>query len=151
MNDQRAGVLSEAEVAAYRRDGFLVPRFRLEGSRLAQLQHLADRLLDDNPGRGDEPMVCPHVPGSGVQGIRGDRAWLDVSVDADILDMVEHASHLTHLAAQLGEVKVLSRDQVDRLMESRKKMGLPGKNTICDDCAARHACSNPLHPVGGAS
>jgi L-fuculose-phosphate aldolase len=64
-----------------------------------------------------------------------------------VLDMVEHASHITHLAATLGtEVKVLNRDQVDRLMRSRREMGMPGKNTICDDCAARSACSHPIFP-----
>lgn len=63
-----------------------------------------------------------------------------------VLDMVEHASHITYLAASLGKVKVLSDDQVDRLMQSRKELGLKGKNTICDDCAARSACSHPLFP-----
>jgi len=82
-------VLSADEVSAYRRDGFLVPRFRLAGERLEWLQGLAEALLRDNPGRGDEPMVCPHVPGGGVQGIRGNRAWLQVSVDPTLLDMVE--------------------------------------------------------------
>ena len=65
-----------------------------------------------------------------------------------VVDMIEHAAHLTHLAAQLGNVKVLDRDQVDRLMDSRQKLGLSGTNTICNDCAARSTCSNPLSRSG---
>ena len=62
-----------------------------------------------------------------------------------VLDMIEHAARITHLAATLGEeVKVLDRDQVERLLESRQALGIAGKNTICDDCAARKSCSHPL-------
>ena len=34
-------------------------------------------------------MVCPHVPGSGIQDLRGDKAWFEYSNDPDLLDMVE--------------------------------------------------------------
>ena len=48
-----------------------------------------ERVNRANVESGDTPMVCPHVPGGGVQGLRGDRAWFDYSADPDILDMVE--------------------------------------------------------------
>jgi hypothetical protein len=82
-------VLGDDEVAAFQRDGYLVPRFRFEGDQLRRLQIQAEKLLADNPGRGDEPMVCPHVPGAGVQGLKGDGAWLEFSIDQRVLDMVE--------------------------------------------------------------
>jgi len=63
-----------------------------------------------------------------------------------VLDMVEHASRITHLARQLGKVKILDENQVERLMKVRKDLGIGGKNTICDDCAARAQCSHPLFP-----
>lgn len=82
-------VLSDHEVEQYHRSGYLVPRFRFEGEKLAGLQALADDLLARNAGFGDTPMVCPHVPGSGVQGLRGDKAWMAYSDDPSVLDMVE--------------------------------------------------------------
>ena len=81
-------VLGPDEVAAYRRDGYVVPRYRLSAERLDRLQALTRKLLADNAHLGDTPMVCPHVPGGGVQGLKGDRAWLNVSADPDIVDMV---------------------------------------------------------------
>ena len=84
-----SGILSTDEVETYRRDGFIVPRFAFSGEKLARLQMLADELIENNPEFGDTPMVCPHVPGGGVQGLRGDRAWYDYSADPDVLDMVE--------------------------------------------------------------
>ena len=43
------GILSEAELAAFRRDGFLVPRYRLPPKDLAALQALTERIVADNP------------------------------------------------------------------------------------------------------
>ena len=82
-------VLSRDEIEAYRRDGYVVPQFRFSGEKLARLQQLADELIDANKEFGDTPMVCPHVPGGGAQGLHGNRAWLDYSADSDVLDMVE--------------------------------------------------------------
>ena len=47
--DVSAGRLSDDEVEKYRHDGFLVPRFRLEGAELAKLQRLTEDLVADNP------------------------------------------------------------------------------------------------------
>jgi len=82
-------ILSQAEIAAYRTDGVVVPEFRLSPDKLSHLQSLAARLIADNPHMGDEPVASPHVPGSGVQNVRSDPAWIDVPTFAPILDMVE--------------------------------------------------------------
>ena len=61
---------------------------------------------------------CPLMPTYGAPSVlftrgRGSELW-----DAfRVLDMVEHAARITHQAVQLGEVKVLKSDQVDRLMK----------------------------------
>ena len=67
-------ILDQEEIDAYHRDGFLVPNFRLSGAKLARLQRLTDELLERNAEFGDTPMVCPHVPGGGVQGAPGTTA-----------------------------------------------------------------------------
>ena len=65
-------VFSDAEVAACRADGVVVPAYRLPADRLDHTQSLATRLIADNPHMGDEPVASPHVPGSGVQNVRSD-------------------------------------------------------------------------------
>ena len=82
-------ILSQTEIAAYRADGVVVPEFRLPPDRLAHLQSLAARLIADNPHMGDEPVASPHVPGSGVQNVKSDPAWIDIPTFAPILDMME--------------------------------------------------------------
>ncbi len=81
-------ILSEAEIAAYRRDGYLVPRFRLPAADLARLQALMERLAADNPGLVDKPIISPHLPGSGAQGLKAADGWIDIATHPDILDLV---------------------------------------------------------------
>ncbi len=83
------GNLSDDELAAYHRDGFLVPRYRLPAADLARLQALTERIVADNPQLADTPMACPHVPGSGIQGLKSSAAWRPLSLHPDILDIVE--------------------------------------------------------------
>ena len=61
-----------------------------------------------------------------------------------LLDMVEHAAKITHLALQLGGAKVLDREQVDKLVNSRYDLGVGQRSTIAEDLMARLACSQPL-------
>ena len=92
-SSQREGrgvsILSDAEVAAFREEGVLVPGFRLPEDVLGRLQSLAARLISDNPHLGDEPVASPHVPGSGVQNVRSGPAWIDVPTFPPLLDLVE--------------------------------------------------------------
>jgi len=82
-------ILSDRALETYRRDGFLVPDYRLPAPDLAALQALTDRIVADNPHLADVPMSCPHVPGSGIQHLKSSARWLPLSLHGDILDMVE--------------------------------------------------------------
>ena len=82
-------ILSDQEIAAYRRDGYIVPRFRLQGAELAKLQSLMKQLVADNPALLDKAIVSPHVPGSGVQGLKAAPGWRDIATHPRILDMME--------------------------------------------------------------
>ena len=86
---ERREILSSEEIEAYRRDGVLVPEFRLPGDMLERLRGLADKLVAENGHLGHEPMISPHVPGSGVQGLRSDPGWMEFPTHPPILDMVE--------------------------------------------------------------
>jgi ectoine hydroxylase-related dioxygenase (phytanoyl-CoA dioxygenase family) len=82
-------VLGDDELETYRNEGFLVPRYRLDEATVATLQRLTERLVADNPHLLDQPMTCPHVPNSGVQGLRSSPGWLDICTHPAVLDMVE--------------------------------------------------------------
>ena len=89
MVDATTTALSDAELANYRRDGFVVPRYRLDDAMLDELQALAEQIVSDNPHLLDEPMACPHVPDSGVQGLKSSKEWLNAATCPAILDMIE--------------------------------------------------------------
>jgi len=82
-------ILGDDELAAYRRDGFVVPRYRLPADDLAALRDLTGWIVAENPHLADKPMSCPHVPGSGLQGLKSRAGWLPLSLHPGILDMVE--------------------------------------------------------------
>lgn len=81
-------ILSQDELDAYHRDGYLVPRFRFTGERLAKLQALTERLIADNPTLINKAMVGLHLPQTGAQGLVTTRDWLDFATDPDLLDMM---------------------------------------------------------------
>lgn len=89
MATMTATGLDAAALAAYRRDGFVVPAFRFEGAQLARLQALSRRLVADNPQLADRPMNSPHVPGSGGQGLKSGDGWLEFVTEPRLLDMIE--------------------------------------------------------------
>lgn len=82
-------VLDDDEIAAYRREGYLVPRWRLPQPDLDRLRHLMARLAEDNPDLLDQPIIGAHLPGSGVQSLKTEPGWLDIATHPRILDIVE--------------------------------------------------------------
>lgn len=88
MTGQTRKILSDDEIAAYRRDGYLVPRWHLPSDGLAKLQRLVAALAEDNPGLLDKPIIGAHLPGSGVQGLKVEPGWIDIATHPRILDMV---------------------------------------------------------------
>lgn len=85
----RTKILGEDEVAAYVRDGFLKPRYRLPEADLKQLQDMARRLIADNPHIKGEPYAHMQSPGYSHQNLQCGREWLDFMCKPSILDIVE--------------------------------------------------------------
>jgi ectoine hydroxylase-related dioxygenase (phytanoyl-CoA dioxygenase family) len=85
--------LSEAEVRRYHELGYLVPALRLPEAQVARLREALERLIRDNPGVRPEKLVSAHIAARGgeanTEGVRGDSAFLELAMDARILDAVE--------------------------------------------------------------
>ncbi len=95
--DSTQNVLSEAELQAYRDNGFLVPSFRFSRDEVARLKNLILRLVEDNPTsedkvatlgtRADRIINCPHVPSVG--GLRSGPGWMEFAAHPTVLDILE--------------------------------------------------------------
>ena len=85
----KENILSQAEVENFHLDGVIVPNFRLPADKLLLLQELADKLIVENPQMGDEPITSPHVPNSGIQGVKSDPRWIEIPTFPPIVDIVE--------------------------------------------------------------
>lgn len=83
-------LLSDDEVAAYHRDGFVVPKYRLPAAELAELKGICEKLLDDNPHAHGVPITNPHMPYYAVQKLKTEPApWLKWGTKPEFLDMTE--------------------------------------------------------------
>ena len=80
--------LHEDEVAHYRREGWVVPRFRLPPARVAAMVDALESLLRQNPGVRPEKLVSAHIEGDNGEGVRGSRAFLDLARDPEIVELV---------------------------------------------------------------
>ena len=112
-------MLTQAEIASYRENGFVTPNYRLAANQLDLLRELAEDLIERNTHLGDAPLASPHVPGSGTQNLRSDPRWMNFPTDPDILDMVEQligpdivwwGTTLFHKAAGTGRAVPWHRD-----------------------------------------
>jgi ectoine hydroxylase-related dioxygenase (phytanoyl-CoA dioxygenase family) len=85
--------LSDAEIRQYHALGYLVPSFRLPAPRVERLREALERLLRDNPGVRPEKLVSAHLARRGgeanAEGVRGQAEFLELAMDARILDAVE--------------------------------------------------------------
>lgn len=80
--------LSEAEIAQYESEGWVVPAFRLPAARLQALQQALAELLEKNPGVRPEKLVSAHIEGDNGEGVHGVAAFLDLARDPEIVDLV---------------------------------------------------------------
>jgi ectoine hydroxylase-related dioxygenase (phytanoyl-CoA dioxygenase family) len=80
--------LHDDEVAHYRREGWVVPRFRLPPARVAAMVDALESLLRQNPGVRPEKLVSAHIEGDNGEGVRGSRAFLDLARDPEIVELV---------------------------------------------------------------
>jgi hypothetical protein len=83
-------MLTAAELENYRRDGWVVPAFRLPAQSVEGLRAALDRIIADNPGIRPERLVNAHLDGS-AEGVKGSRAFFELACHPDILDLVERA------------------------------------------------------------
>jgi hypothetical protein len=86
---ETAGGLRADELATYRRDGLLVPDYRLPDAQLQRLREALDRLIADNPGVRPEQLISAHVARGGGERVKGNAAFLDFAHDDAILDRVQ--------------------------------------------------------------
>lgn len=86
-------LLTADEIDHYRRQGYLIPSFRLPKARIDHLRETLDRLIRDNPDVRPEKLVSAHVVtpdgGKSPEGIKGSKDFLDLAMEPAILDMVE--------------------------------------------------------------
>jgi len=80
--------LTPAEVAQYRREGWVVPRFRLPADEISRLRDALDALISANPGVRPEKLVSAHVEGDNGEGVRGDGRFLALARDPRIVELV---------------------------------------------------------------
>jgi hypothetical protein len=80
--------LQDDEIAHYRREGWVVPRFRLPATRMALMVEALEGLLKANPGVRPEKLVSAHIEGDNGEGVRGSRAFLDLARDPEIVELV---------------------------------------------------------------
>ncbi|MDE0447642.1 MAG: phytanoyl-CoA dioxygenase family protein [Spirochaetaceae bacterium] len=80
--------LTAGEIAAFRRDGIVVPRHALPATELDRLRTALDQLIADNPGVRPEKLVSAHLE-HGAEGVRGNRVFLDIAHHDAVLDAVE--------------------------------------------------------------
>ena len=65
-------------VAAYHRDGLVVPDMRLEPSTLERMQFALHYMLERNRDADHNVMICPHLSGYGPAALdAGDPVWLE--------------------------------------------------------------------------
>ena len=83
------GGLTASEIETYRRDGLVVPSFRLGEAKLARLEAAVERLVAANPDVPPEYLIGPHIarPDDRDPGLH--REFLELCLDPAILDLVE--------------------------------------------------------------
>jgi ectoine hydroxylase-related dioxygenase (phytanoyl-CoA dioxygenase family) len=80
--------LSAPEVDHYRREGWVIPQYRLPVERTAELRQALDRLIADNPGVRPEKLVSAHIEGDNGEGVRGSRRFLELAMDPELVELV---------------------------------------------------------------
>jgi ectoine hydroxylase-related dioxygenase (phytanoyl-CoA dioxygenase family) len=84
-----ADQLSPQEIEAFRREGLIVPRYRLPPDFLTTLRDALDRLIADNPAVRPEQLISAHITRGNTENVKGQDAFLQLARTPAILDMVE--------------------------------------------------------------
>ena len=81
--------LSSDDIARYQRDGYVIPRYRLEPELLKGLQDALNNLIANNPGVRPEKLVSAHIEGRNDEGVHGSQKFLELAMHPPIVDLVE--------------------------------------------------------------
>lgn len=81
--------LTTDELACYRRDGFVVPRFGFVGRELAELQALSDKLIRENAAILGHPLPGAHVRRDASTGMVCDGGLVRFATHPRLLDLIE--------------------------------------------------------------
>ena len=81
--------LTASEIETYRRDGLVVPSFRLDEAKLARLAAGVERLVAANPDVPPEYLIGPHIARPDDRDPELHREFLELCLDPGILDLVE--------------------------------------------------------------
>ncbi len=82
-------ILTPEDIRVYRRDGLVVPDYRLADDALSMLREAVDRLIADHPDIRPEALSGPHNPWGQSAQLMGSVGFLEFCRTPDILDMVE--------------------------------------------------------------
>ncbi|MEO9530120.1 phytanoyl-CoA dioxygenase family protein [Roseibium sp.] len=80
--------LSPSDVETYNRQGFLITGHKIGADRLSTLHRAVESVIEANPDVRPERLVNIHQPGRNPQGLVGDRRFLDIAREPDIVDLV---------------------------------------------------------------
>src|SRR5438045_5481151 len=83
-----AARLSEAEIAHYHCEGWVIPRFRLPDDDVRAMALALDELIAANPGVRPEKLVSAHLEGDNGEGVRGSAKFLALARDPRIVEVV---------------------------------------------------------------
>ena len=89
MTGLKPHALTDADIEAYRRDGHVVPGYRLPAVTLDRMRRALVALEAANPHMTTDFVLCPHLPDPSVQKVTGSPEWMEFAILPDILNMVE--------------------------------------------------------------
>jgi len=81
--------LTNEEIATYRSDGFVVPRYRLGPAEIARLKAQCEAVIAANPHLENRPIPNPHCASFARLGVKNDGALMEWAVKREIVDIVE--------------------------------------------------------------
>ncbi len=82
-------ILGDDEIQHYRRDGLLIPRYRLPATFIANAAAAIQALVAANPNRPPYVLTNVEEEGDGPSGIAGSRRFLELAAFPPLLDMME--------------------------------------------------------------
>ncbi len=89
LDGLKSPALSEADIDAYRRDGYVVPDYRVPAATLEGMRQALMALQAANPHMTTDFILCPHLPDPSLQNVTGSPEWMTFATLPDILDMAE--------------------------------------------------------------